>query len=427
MSREPRLSRRALLGSAAAAALGAAGCSVGRQPSSAAPSPSALTPTPTTTTPAASTPAPSTPSPPPEPAVRLIGDGSTADTGPQPNQPVPRRLSPGERPPQFVVFSWDGAANLATGLFPRFRALAGEVGASMTFFLSGLYALPADQRMLYSPPRHPVGSSTIGFLSTQEVLDTMSEVRLAWLDGHEIGTHFNGHFCGADGVSLWTPEDWASEIAQAKEFVKTWKTNTGRSDLPPLPFDYDVELIGSRTPCLEGQEGLLPTAAALGWAYDASAPGGQQVWPGRKLGLWDFPLPTVPFTHPDPGKGDSVLAMDFNLMYKQSDGDLSADPARYADWRVQAQEAYLAGFERAYSTNRAPYFVGNHFEQWNGGIYMDAVEDTVRAIAGRPEVQLVSFRQLVAWLEVQDPAVLDRLRTLPVGAAPPGGWESFLG
>jgi len=423
MSRRSELTRRALLGSTAAAALGAAGCTAAGQPSSSPP------PKSTSTSASSSAPtsaAPSTPAPPPEPAVRLIGDGSTADTGPQPNQPEPRRLAPGERPPQFVVFSWDGAANLATGMFPRFRNLAHEVGGSMTFFLSGLYALPEDQRMLYEPPQHPVGSSDIGFLSTQEVLDTMSEVRLAWLDGHEIGTHFNGHFCGADGVSLWTPEDWASEIAQAKQFVQTWKTNTGRTDLPPLPFDYDVELIGSRTPCLEGQEGLLPTAAALGWAYDTSAPGGQQVWPGRKLGLWDLPLPMVPFAHPDPGKSDSVLAMDYNLMYKQSDGDLSADPARYADWRVQAREAYLAGFERAYSTNRAPYFVGNHFEQWNGGIYMDAVEDAVRAIAGRPEVQLVSFRQLVAWLEVQDPAVLDRLRTLPVGAAPTGGWESFL-
>jgi hypothetical protein len=426
MSRGPRLTRRALLGSAAAAALGAAGCGGGQQPSSTTPSASA-SPSAAASTAAPASAAPTTSDPPPEPAVQLIGDGSTANTGPQPNQPEPRRLAPGEPPPQFVVFSWDGAANLDTGLFPRFRSLANEVGASMTFFLSGLYALPEDHRMLYSPPQHPVGSSSIGFLSTQEVLDTMSEVRLAWLDGHEIGTHFNGHFCAAGGVSEWTPEDWASEIAQAKQFVQTWKTNTGRTDLPPLPFDYDVELIGSRTPCLEGQEGLLPTAAALGWAYDASAPGGQQVWPGKKLGLWDFPLPIVPFAHPDPGKGDSVLAMDYNIMYKQSDGDLSADPARYDDWRAQARDAYLAGFERAYSTNRAPYFVGNHFEQWNGGIYMDAVEDAVRAIAGRPEVQLVSFRQLVAWLEVQDPAVLDKLRTLPVGAAPTGGWGAFLG
>ncbi len=30
--------------------------------------------------------------------------------------------------------------------------------------------------------------------------------------------------------------------------MQTWKTTTGRGDLPPLPFDYDVELIYGRTP-----------------------------------------------------------------------------------------------------------------------------------------------------------------------------------
>ena len=86
----------------------------------------------------------------------------------------------------------------------------------------------------------------------------------------------------------------------------------------------------------------------------------------------------------------------------------------------------MAGFQRAYTTNRAPFFVGNHFEQCNGGIYMDAVEDALQAIAGQPEVQLVSFRQLVAWLDVQDPTVLDRLRTPAVDTPPATGWESFL-
>jgi hypothetical protein len=85
---------------------------------------------------------------------RLIGDGSTADTGPQPHQPVPQRLEPGQTPPQFVVFSWDGAANLETGLFPRFRSLAAEYGAAMTFFLSGIYALPDEHRM--RTPRHGI-------------------------------------------------------------------------------------------------------------------------------------------------------------------------------------------------------------------------------------------------------------------------------
>ena len=414
------VTRRAFLGSAVLA--GMAGCgSFATHPTGRGPTTTALRPSPSSTPPPP--PAPTTP------AVRLIGDGSTSDTGPQPHQPVPERLAPGAIPPQFVVFSWDGAANLSTGLFPRFRALAAEHGAAMTFFLSGIYALPESQRMQYAPPQHPVGASDIGFLSTDEVVATMREVGAAWQDGHEIGTHFNGHFCGATGVSRWSPADWASEIDQAKRFVKTWKTSTGlvdHPDVPALPFDYDVVLIGGRTPCLEGQEALLPTAAALGWKYDASSPGGQQIWPAQRAGLWDLPLQAVPFVDATAGKSRHALSMDYNLMYKQSEGNLHGDPAMYPTWRAQARDAYLAGFQRAYTTNRAPLFIGNHFEQWNGGIYMDAVEDVIRAIAGRPDVRLVSFRQLVAWLEAQDPAVLAKLRTLAPGVAPPGGWGTFL-
>src|SRR3954462_14166533 len=194
------LSRRAFLGGASTALLAAAGCaSFADSQGSAAPAAS----------PPPAPPRPTEPSS--QPAVRLIGDGSTADTGAQPHQPVPDRLEPGQAPPQFVVFSWDGAANLETGLFPRFRSLAAEYGAAMTFFLSGIYALPASERMQYAPPQHPVGASDIGWLSNTEVVATTREGRAAWLEGHEIGTHFNGHFCGGNGVSRWSPADWASE------------------------------------------------------------------------------------------------------------------------------------------------------------------------------------------------------------------------
>src|SRR4051812_10673653 len=41
-------------------------------------------------------------------APRLIGDGSTSFTGKQPRQPAAATpLEAGQRPPQFVVFSWD--------------------------------------------------------------------------------------------------------------------------------------------------------------------------------------------------------------------------------------------------------------------------------------------------------------------------------
>ncbi|MFJ4616369.1 polysaccharide deacetylase family protein [Streptomyces griseus] len=359
----------------------------------------------------------------PKNKVRLIGDGSTADTGKQPRQPqAPVPLEPGQKPPQFVIFSWDGAGEVGNGLFPRFLELAREHDAAMTFFLSGIYLLPESRKSLYRPPNNPRGASDIGYLTDDHVKDTLKYVRQAWLDGHEIGTHFNGHFCGGSGsVERWTPAQWHSEINQAVSFVTEWRTNTGWQDEDPLPFDYRKELIGGRTPCLLGQDNLLPTASKLGWRYDASSPGGRQTWPVKRGGVWDLPLQAMPF----PGHSFEVLSMDYNILANQSQNSTKGMPSRYPGWRTQATGAYLAGFQRAYESNRAPFYIGNHFEEWNGGIYMDAVEEVIKKVADKDDVRLVSFRQYVDWLDAQDPAVLAKLRTLEVGQAPAGGWNSF--
>ncbi|WP_035848789.1 polysaccharide deacetylase family protein [Kitasatospora azatica] len=414
------LSRRTLLAAGAAtAATVAAGCAP--RPDAAAKA-DAAAPVPAASPTAASPAAPATPAKPP---ATLIGDGSTSDTGPQPNQPQPEPLELGQRPPQFVVFSWDGAGELDNRLFSRFRQLAADHNASMTFFLSGIYTLPESKKQLYHPPQHHIGASDIGYLADQHIHDTITQIGAAWLDGHEIGTHFNGHFCGANGGGRWSPEDWDSEIQQAMDFVMNWRTNTGFTDLPPLPFDYRKELIGARTPCLEGQRGLLPTAVARGWKYDSSGPGGLQVWPQKIAGgaLWDMPLQSIPF----PGHSFQVLSMDYNIMYNQSGDNTKGNPVMHGAWQKQARDAYLAGFDRAYSTNRAPMYIGNHFEQWNNGIYMNAVEEVLKTIADKPEVRLVSFRQLVQWLEAQDPAVLRKLQSLGPGESPSSGWSGFLG
>ncbi|MFF3547252.1 hypothetical protein [Streptomyces platensis] len=357
---------------------------------------------------------------------KLIGDGSTAHSGAQPHQPKsPERLEPGQTPPQFVVFSWDGAGEVGNGLFPRFLQLARDHGAAMTFFLSGVYLLPESQKHLYEPPNNPQGASDIGYLSDDHIKETLRYVREAWLDGHEIGTHFNGHFCSGRGaVRHWSPQEWQSEIDQVMDFVTKWRTNTGFTDLEPLPFDYRQELVGSRTPCLLGQKNLLPTARELGWRYDASSPGGVQMWPKKKMGLWNFPLQQIPF----PGHSFEVLSMDYNILANQSKNSTKAPPVNYPGWRQQATDAYISGFRRAYETNRAPFFVGNHFEQWNGGIYMDAVEEAIKHIANEQnrDVRLVSFRQFTDWIDAQDPEVLRKLQRIPVGQRPAGGWKAYL-
>ncbi|MET7987036.1 hypothetical protein [Streptomyces sp. NPDC005281] len=360
--------------------------------------------------------------PAPKAAGRLIGDGSTSYTGAQPHLPRPERLKPGQRPAQFVVFSWDGAGEDSQKLFSHFRKLAKANRATMTYFLSGVYMLPEAKRDLYRPPLHSPGSSEIGFNDEQGIKDTVDQLRGAWLEGNEIGTHFNGHFCGAEaGVGQWSVGDWKSEIAQAKSFVKSWKTNTGLKDAAPLPFDYDKELVGARTPCLEGRENFMKAARELGFRYDTSGVG-DQVWPKKKEGLWDLSMQLVPF----PGHSYEQLTMDYNFMVNQSGTHTQVDPGKQQFWGDQLRDGLLKGFGRAYDGNRAPLIIGNHFESWNGGTYMRAVDEVVERVCTKAEVRCVSFRQLADWLDAQDAATLGKLSGLQVAEAPKRGWASFL-
>ncbi|NXY95356.1 hypothetical protein HYE82_13360 [Streptomyces sp. BR123] len=359
----------------------------------------------------------------PDSVNRPIGDGSTAYTGPQPNVRKARRLKPGEKPPQFVVFSWDGAAEDGQRLFSHFRGVGRKYNARMTYFLSGVYMLPEEKRSLYTAPQHGAGRSDIGFGDLQGIKDTTVQLRAAWLEGNEIGTHFNGHFCGADGgVGTWSVEEWKSEISQAKSFVKNWKTNAGLKQMEALPFDYDRELIGARTPCLEGQKNFMLAAKEMGgFRYDSSGIG-KQIWPKKTDGLWDLPLQLVPL----PGRAFETLSMDYNYMVNQSGTTTQGDPSQHAYWGNQMRDGLIQAFERAYAGNRAPLIIGNHFESWNGGTYMRAVEETIKTVCTRPDVRCVPFRELADWLDAQDPKVLEQLRTLDVGEAPKEGWTKFL-
>ncbi|MFI8348965.1 hypothetical protein [Streptomyces sp. NPDC085596] len=367
-------------------------------------------------------PGPQKGAPAPKSVVRLIGDGSTAYTGAQPHLPRPEKLKPGQKPPQFVVFSWDGAGEDSQKLFSHFRKVAKDNRANMTFFLSGVYMLPEEKRDLYKPPQHSPGRSDIGFNDEQGISDTAKQARLAWLEGNEIGTHFNGHFCGPEGgVGQWSVAEWKSEISQAKEFVKTWKTNSGLKKSSPLPFDYDKELIGARTPCLEGQKNFIKAASQMGFRYDSSGVN-NQVWPKKREGLWDLSMQLVPF----PGHTFEQLTMDYNFMVNQSGTRTQGDPDKFATWGDEMRDGLLKGFDRAYDGNRAPLIIGNHFESWNGGTYMRAIEDVVKTVCNKPDVRCVSFRELTDWLDAQDPQTLAKLRTLEVGETPKQGWASLL-
>ncbi|GGS31811.1 hypothetical protein Snoj_34820 [Streptomyces nojiriensis] len=346
--------------------------------------------------------------------TEVLGDGSTSYTGPQPGQLKPVRLKPGEKPPQFVVFSWDGALEGDDHLFSHFRQVAEQNKAHMTFFLTGIYLLPEGKKALYRPPQHGQGAAAISYPTVPHVKGTLEQLRGAWTDGNEIGSHFNGHFCGPKGGGEWSPDEWKSEIDQTYSFIKNWKTNTGFTKDAPLPFDPDREVVGGRAPCLEGQKNLLTAIKPYGWRYDASSSGDFQLWPSKQDDIWNFPLQLMPLQ----GKEVQVLSMDFNFLFNQSGDSTQGDPAKFAAWQAQTRGSYMNGFNRVYNGSRAPMFIGNHFEDWNGGIYMKAVEDVMKDVCPRQDVRCVSFRELADWLDVQDPKVLAQLRTLDPAQAP---------
>lgn len=348
------------------------------------------------------------------------GDASVSVTAQGPREFV-RPLEPGEEPPQFVVFSWDGGGN--PNLQERFRNVMAEHDGHMTIFLTGIYFVPKDKRKLYHPPGREPGDSDIAFARSDESARNIIQSTVnAWEDGHEIGTHFNGHFCGPDGVASWTPDMWRSEIDQSVSFVDNFKEHTGFTDMADLPFSHGDDIQGARTPCLEGQANLLPVAEELGWTYDSSG-SGPRVWPRKftEHDLWNIPLQFMPWHD-----GGTVIGMDYNYMFKQSKGQSDPDPTNHARYQEEMRASLTGALDESLTTNRAPIVIGNHYNDWNGGAYMNAVEDVMRDAGGRDDVILVSFEELVAWLEVQDPATLKKLQALDVGQAPPGGWEAYL-
>ncbi|MEU6800325.1 hypothetical protein [Streptomyces neyagawaensis] len=344
--------------------------------------------------------------------TKVIGDGSTSYTGPQKGQLKAVPLKPGEKPPQFVVFSWDGALAGDDNLFDHYRQMAKRYNAHMTFFLTGIYLLPKDKRNLYDPPQHDKGSAAISYATDDHIRTTLEELGEAWREGNEIGTHFNGHFCGAKGGGDWSVAEWKQEIEEFNSFLENWKTNTGFTDMDPLPFDVKA-VTGGRAPCLEGQKNLLKAAKGFGYRYDASSPGAYQVWPAKKEGVWDFPLQMLPFNDEY-----QALSMDFNFLYNQSDGKTDGDPAMHQTWQRETIDTYMSGFNRVYYGSRAPLFIGNHFEQWNGGIYMNAVDEIIENVCTKKDVKCVSFQELADWMDVQKPSTLANLRNLDPGQSP---------
>lgn len=314
-----------------------------------------------------------------------------SQASPRPRRPPPKPRH--RKPPQFVVVSFDGSGGIR--LWPYWRSVARRAGAHFTFFVSGVYLLPERQRRRYHPPRHRPGTSDIwfarpdrGFSAAQVVRRTLAQIAAAYGEGHEIGTHFNGHFCEPypGNVDAWTAADWRHELGEFDRLLFR--------DRAALPFG-PAEIVGERTPCLQGRLPVLyRVLARRGFRYDTSALAPLGSWPRRRLGIWSVPLLELPF----PGHTFRVVSMDYNLFANQT-GGVSGPPSLEPKLERETYETLMGAFRTSFRGNRAPLVWGSHFETWNHWAYDRALTRFLLTVCRRPRVRCASYRELVDWLD----------------------------
>jgi len=345
-------------------------------------------------------------------ADRAAGDAGPAQTGPPgPNVRI-AALQPGQRPPQFILFSFDGSGSHEK--WQRFLAAADRVGAQFTGFLSGVYLLTDDVQDAYSGPGHEPGDSSIGFGGTPEDLRLLIEdMNTAYWRGHEIGTHFNGHFCDGNDPSGndWSTTQWSAELDQFLRFFADYAKVNRLPDLPRLEVPPQA-IQGGRTPCLEGDPAVVfPAMIEHGLSYDSSRPVTGLIWPQQVNGLWEFGMPVVPVE----ATGGKNIAMDYNFWFKFNGA--RDEPTRATEFTEAVLSTYRQMYDAALNGNRAPLVIGNHFNDWSGNAFNPAVEQFMLEACDRPETVCTTYQNVIAWMEAQDPAVLAELVARPASGS----------
>jgi hypothetical protein len=359
------------------------------------------------------------------------GDAYTEDTdeptipevaapGERPATNVPMtKLEPGDTPPQFIIFSFDGAGSHQR--WNEFMTVADESNSRFTGFLSGIYLLGDAGKYAgaYTGPGHKTGAAAIGYGGPEsEIVTEVNDLNTAYMKGHEIGTHYNRHFCddAPPGGNQWTTADWNDELDQFFDFVKNWKTINGYTDAPDLIVPPDT-IKGGRTPCLTGSlDTLIPAWKAHGMTYDSSMPAPRNgiFWPQKVDGIWEFYMPQVY----SPGFEGMTTAMDYNFWAKFNGARDEPDTA--PELRSIVKGTYDFMFDQAYNGNRAPILIANHFNKWNGDSFNPPAMDFMREKCGQPDVYCATYQDVIAWMEMQDPAVLQELLDrAPVAAKAP--------
>ena len=333
----------------------------------------------------------------------------------QPSGFVITKTPKGAKPPQIIVASFDGAGWHEKWQF--WQSLQEEVPFHFTGFLSGTYLLSEATKDKYVGPGHNPGISSIAWTKPEDVPIEIKDLNRALSRGDEIGSHFNGHFCSGvtSPVGSWSTADWNNEMDQFNSFITNVNANNGIDEkLDLVPGDIK----GVRTPCLEGQPTqMYPAFQSHGIVYDSSVTRSGLLWPEKdaQYGIWQMGMSTFPMF----GGGRPLITMDYNFYYRQhqasSDG---VTPEQSKADSAVVLGTYRDMYHAAFTGNRAPIILGNHFNSWNNDAYQNAMADFIKEACGKPQTYCVPFIDLVTWMESQDPAYLADLQALPAEMGP---------
>lgn len=322
------------------------------------------------------------------------------------------------RPPQYVVMAFDGGQDDArwddTIGFAR-QAKQEGIDVKFTVFLSGIFLVPEAKRTVYNSPAfppcktscsgdcprlcHKPGQASVDFGgSVDEVRSRILHINTFLADGHELGSHANGHFDG----SGWSESEWTSEFDFFRRALFDNARLNGIND-PSFPRVNlaSAQLYGFRAPFLATSPGMNPALAKAGYEYDASNDNDPSYWPRKNsFGVWNLPLANLRV----PNTGRKVLSMDYNF-FVMDGGDkqeASLDTATAQRLEDQMYDTYVSYFRSNYLGNRAPVQIGHHFTPYMKGVYWRALKRVARAVCGQPEVRCSTFHELVGFLNGVD-------------------------
>jgi peptidoglycan/xylan/chitin deacetylase (PgdA/CDA1 family) len=270
-----------------------------------------------------------------------------------------------------VIASFDGSKSLER--WKDILEFAKDNKVKFTFFISGVYFIPTDEKNDYTYPVDPSreGVSDIGFGgASTDVVKRKEFVIQALKEGHDIETHLNGHFDG----SRWTEDDWRREFNEFNEICSFLPAKVRHVRFPLLAMNHKV------FPAMI-ENNIYSVNSVVESDYEKF----DRItvdYKGKPYTVIQFP---IPYGHE---YNTSMILMDYNfylfdeihhINMMRSEGDMV--------------RLYLEEVEKCLRENR-PFFISHHFSNWNNSAYWNAMKLVITTVKEKYPVKFLTISEL---------------------------------